>query len=128
MPEDGEFPRAIADRGDALLLLYPHNEGRIYDRAANVLSYSPYYFQVEETRLCIKIVEEQKEKQRKARKNGAAYLLSLPQLQDLSFRKPHKPGMGKTMTVLVKDNYIQTDDNGIVDMSKTIKLLKRLDV
>ncbi|MGG3449273.1 hypothetical protein [Domibacillus aminovorans] len=91
-------------------------------------SNSPYYFQVEETRLCIKIVEEQKEKQRKARKNGAAYLLSLPQLQDLSFRKPDKPRMGKTMTVLVKDNYIQTDDNGIVDMSKTIKLLKRLDV
>lgn len=91
-------------------------------------SNSPYYFQIEETRLCIKIVEEQKEKQRTAREKGMASLLHLPLLQELSFRKPHKSGLGKTMTVLVKDDYVQTDDHRIVNMPKTIELLKRLNI
>ncbi|OLN21998.1 hypothetical protein BTO30_11740 [Domibacillus antri] len=76
----------------------------------------------------MKFVEEQKGKQRTPRKNAVEFLLSLPQVNALSFWKPSRAGIGKTMTVLVTDDYLQIDKKGMIDIQKTIELLKELSV
>lgn len=43
---------------------------------------------------------------------------------NLKLEKPAKMGIGKTMTIAQRKNYIQTDGDGIVDIKLTIEELR----
>jgi hypothetical protein len=85
------------------------------------------YFQLEQSRLCIKLAEPDPLRQREARMKTFARLLEQPAVKDLSFEKPGRPQNGKTMTIMVKNDYLQTNEDGTVNVEATIHLLKEVE-
>lgn len=85
------------------------------------------YFQLEEKRLCIKIVERDKLQQRDSRLKASAHLLKQPSIEALSFQKPAQSKNGQTMTVMVKSDYMQLNQDGILDVQATVEMLKEIE-
>ncbi|MCP3761705.1 PD-(D/E)XK nuclease family protein [Domibacillus sp. A3M-37] len=85
------------------------------------------YFQLEEKRLCIKIVERDKLQQRDSRLKASAHLLKQPSIEALSFQKPARSKNGQTMTVMVKSDYVQLNQDGILDVQATVEMLKEIE-
>ncbi|MCI2253392.1 PD-(D/E)XK nuclease family protein [Domibacillus sp. PGB-M46] len=85
------------------------------------------YFQLEQSRLCIKLAEPDPLRQREARMKTFARLLEQPAVKDLAFEKPGRPQNGKTMTIMVKNDYLQTNEDGTINVEATIHLLKEVE-
>lgn len=84
-----------------------------------------YYFQLEQDRLCVKVVAEEDEDKRKLRNDAMDEILLRSDEEGLSLRKPARVMSGRTMTIAEKHDYIVTDEAGIVDMGLTVAELKK---
>lgn len=84
------------------------------------------YFQLEEKRFCIKIVEPEEEKQTESRLQAFGKLLEQESVIHSAFAKPKKAGKGVVMTLMTDDRYIRTDEQGMVDVAGTIQYIKEM--
>jgi hypothetical protein len=84
-----------------------------------------YYLQLEQHLLCVKIesvdVQDLKELRTKEMEN----VLLESEERGLLLQKPTRMGIGKTMTIAQRPDYIQTNENGLVDLDRTIEELKK---
>lgn len=84
-----------------------------------------FYYQLEQQRLCVKIEAAEGEKRRILRNNAMKEILEKSEVCDLLLQKPSKMGSGKTMTIAERASYIYTNDDGLIDIKRTIKELKK---
>lgn len=84
-----------------------------------------YYYQLEQQRLCVKIVAAEKESRRDLRNHAMKEILEKSERYSLSLQRPSKMGSGKTMTIAERTNYIYKNDDGLVDIKRTIEELKK---
>ncbi|TSI08307.1 PD-(D/E)XK nuclease family protein [Lysinibacillus sp. BW-2-10] len=84
-----------------------------------------YYLQLEQTKLCIKIDATNAENKAKVRNEAMEKVLSESKEQDLFLQRPARLGNGRTMTIAQRMDYIQTTEDGLIDMEKTIAELKK---
>ncbi|PIR00224.1 MAG: hypothetical protein COV66_07705 [Nitrospinae bacterium CG11_big_fil_rev_8_21_14_0_20_45_15] len=87
------------------------------------------YIQLEENSLCFKIfVNEKNEDKRKLlRQQWNEKLITEGEKQSLQLTKPYRFGYGRTMTVAVLDqpDFRRTNNDGTLNLNKTIELLKK---
>ncbi|MFC6603898.1 hypothetical protein ACFQDF_24135 [Ectobacillus funiculus] len=83
------------------------------------------YLQLEHEKLCFKIKVSDKEKRVKLRFDWCQKMLGSCSEYKLPFKKPKRFGNGTYMTVAVLNNYIVTDENGIIDIEGTIQTLRK---
>lgn len=84
-----------------------------------------YYLQLEQERLCVKIVAEDGENRVELRNRVLEEIRIDSEARGLSLQKPSKMGNGKTMTIAKRMKYIQTKEDGTVDIKRTIEELKK---
>ncbi|MFJ7726531.1 PD-(D/E)XK nuclease family protein [Neobacillus sp. NPDC097160] len=84
-----------------------------------------YYLQLEQKRLCVKIKAEEGGKNRELGMKRMKEILLASKKHNLSLQKPAKMSSGKTMTIAQRLEYIQTNDDGTVDIKRTIDELKK---
>ncbi|MBW8349604.1 PD-(D/E)XK nuclease family protein [Bacillus sp. IITD106] len=84
-----------------------------------------YYFQLEENKLCVKVVAKEGENRRELRERTMKEILLRSDKEGFSLQKPAHTGSGKTMTVTEKLDYIVMNDAGLIDIKSTIEGLKR---
>jgi hypothetical protein len=63
---------------------------------------------------------------RKDRKKETEKVLLESKEHGLFLQKPTRMGNGKTMTIALRTDYIQTKEKGLVDLTKTIGELKNV--
>ncbi|MFD0050305.1 PD-(D/E)XK nuclease family protein [Actinomycetes bacterium NPDC127524] len=86
-----------------------------------------HYIQLEEHRLCVKVVAAEGEDRRRLRSESMKEILELSQQKGLPLIKPPRLGNGATMTVAVMDSYIVTED-GTLKLDETVERLKKIDL
>lgn len=84
-----------------------------------------YYLQLEQAKLCVKINATHAENKAEARNEAMAKVLEESTIQGLSLQRPPRLGHGNTMTIAQRTDYIQRDENGLVDIDRTIAELKK---
>ncbi|MUK87681.1 hypothetical protein GMD78_04605 [Ornithinibacillus sp. L9] len=84
-----------------------------------------YYLQLEQEKLCVKVMVKEDENTREVRQEAVKEVLEQSNVYQLGLQKPARLGTGKTMTIAERKGYIQVDPHGIVDIERTIKELKR---
>ncbi|MBP1971731.1 hypothetical protein J2Z83_003886 [Virgibacillus natechei] len=84
-----------------------------------------WYLQLEQDKLCIKIKIEGEANKRARRQAAMKEVLRESNEQNLKLQKPARLGNGKTMTIAQRKDYIQTNEEGIIDLKRTIEELKR---
>jgi len=84
-----------------------------------------YYLQLEQQRLCVKIKAKEGENRRELRVKEMKKILSESEKHGLLLQKPAKTRSGKTMTIAQRTDYIQTKEDGTVDIGRTIAELKK---
>ncbi|MBP0725157.1 PD-(D/E)XK nuclease family protein [Bacillus sp. RG28] len=84
-----------------------------------------YYLQLEQLRLCVKITAKEDENKQELRTMAMKEVLLEAEKRNLSLQKPAIMRNGKTMTIAQRQDYIQTNDDGTVDMQRTILELKK---
>ncbi|WP_050183931.1 PD-(D/E)XK nuclease family protein [Domibacillus robiginosus] len=85
------------------------------------------YFQIEQSRLCIKLAEPDPLRQREARMKAFTRLIQEDDIKELFFQKPVRYQNGKIMTIMVKTDYLQMKEDGGLDIQNTVRLLKEID-
>ncbi|MEC1894865.1 MAG: PD-(D/E)XK nuclease family protein [Bacillota bacterium] len=85
----------------------------------------PYFLQLEQQRLCVKISPEEGEDKRSVRKEAMKAILLESDKHGLNLHKPARTRVGKVMTIAQRLDYIQLNSDGTVDSKRTIDLLKR---
>jgi len=84
-----------------------------------------YYLQLEQTKLCFKIIPKDPNNARKIRDKYRKLLYSNAKENGIEIKQNGR--VGKSMTVaILKNSYIAADENGIVDMPETIQLLTKV--
>lgn len=83
----------------------------------------PYYIQLEQEVLCVKIRVTDKQEEREIRKLESEKILRESEERGLHLKKPKKLGAGKTITLAQRNDYIQTAEKGIVDIRRTVEEL-----
>jgi hypothetical protein len=84
-----------------------------------------YYLQLEQQLLCVKIEAGDVKELREFRTKEMEIVLLESEKHGLCLQKPTRMGTGKTMTIAQRLDYIQTNENGLVDLGKTIEELKK---
>jgi len=84
-----------------------------------------YYVQLEQEVLCVKLEVDDKQNGRELCKLESEKILKESEERNLHLKKPKKLGVGKTITLAKRDDYIQKDEKGIVDLRKTIEELRK---
>ncbi|UII55652.1 PD-(D/E)XK nuclease family protein [Cytobacillus spongiae] len=84
-----------------------------------------YYLQLEQEKLCVKIVVEVESKRREIRNSQMEMVLRESSEQNLQLKRPAKLGKGKVMTIAHRDDYLQEAADGTVDLAKTLKELNK---
>lgn len=87
-----------------------------------------FYLQLEQQLLCVKIEAEDVPNLREFRNKEMASVLLESEKHGLNLKKPSRLSTGKTMTIAQKANYIRTQENGLIDMDKTIEELKKFEL
>ena len=82
------------------------------------------YIQLEHEKLCFKIEVENEKERRKLREDWSKKILNHCYQYDLDCKKPDRFGNGRFMTIAVLAEYRVTDINGIIDIEKTVEILK----
>ncbi|RST77486.1 hypothetical protein D4T97_003105 [Siminovitchia acidinfaciens] len=85
-----------------------------------------HYYQLEQQKLCVKVVAADDEDKRELRYQVMEEILLRSDKEGLSLQKPARVMSGRTMTVAERHDYILTDAAGFVDMELTIAELKKL--
>lgn len=84
-----------------------------------------YYLQLEQKLLCVKIEANAVQDLKEYRKKEMEKVLLESKEHGLFLQKPTRMSNGKTMTIAQRTDYIQTKENGLVDLDKTIGELKK---
>ncbi|MFJ7970248.1 PD-(D/E)XK nuclease family protein [Psychrobacillus sp. NPDC096389] len=84
-----------------------------------------YYMQLEQEKLCLKIVVEDGENRQKLREEAIREILYESELNSLRLKKPTRLGTGKTMTIAQRTDYIQLNLDETVNIQRTIDELKK---
>ncbi|SDM57163.1 PD-(D/E)XK nuclease family protein [Sediminibacillus halophilus] len=84
-----------------------------------------YYMQLEQENLCIKVVAREGEKRSKLRTEALNDILEKSEKRGLQLERPTRLGNGKTMTIAQRTAYIQLNEDGTVNIKRTIEQLKR---
>lgn len=84
-----------------------------------------FYMQLEQNRLCVKITAKEEENRSALRENAIKDKLDISAKRNLHLKKPGRTRRGKTMTVAERQDYIVTNAEGLIDISKTIEELKK---
>jgi hypothetical protein len=84
-----------------------------------------YYLQLEQQLLCVKIEAEGVQDLKEFQTEEMVNVLLESEDQGLHLQKPTRMSTGKTMTIAHRPNYIQTKENGLLDLDKTIEELKK---
>ncbi len=84
------------------------------------------YLQLEEDKLCFKIWVKNKEERYSLRQKWSRVVMAenLDQKFGLDLNRPKRFGSGEYMTICLVENYRQVSDNGLIDMNKTLEVLK----
>ncbi|MFD1706930.1 PD-(D/E)XK nuclease family protein [Siminovitchia sediminis] len=85
-----------------------------------------YYYQLEQRKLCVKVVAKEEENKRELRNEIMKKILERSAEEDLHLKKPARVRNGRTMTVAERQDYIVTNEAGLVDLASTIAELKKL--
>lgn len=86
-----------------------------------------HYLQLEQERLCFKICTDIKERQSEFKYKYHDLFVSRSQNSDIRLIKPSRLRSGSYMTVAILDaEYRICNENGIIDMGKTVEFLKRV--
>ena len=84
------------------------------------------YLQLEENKLCFRIEVKDKSKQSSFRNSWCKMLINSEEKFGLNIYRPSRLGKGTWMTAAILDSdYRQTDEDGKLDMEKTITLLRK---
>ncbi|NEU30240.1 PD-(D/E)XK nuclease family protein [bacterium LRH843] len=83
------------------------------------------YMQLEQQKLTVKLVTEDIENKHECIKSTLTEILAESEKRQLYLKKPAKIRLGNTMTIAVRENYIQTNEDGTVNMERTIEELKK---
>lgn len=83
-----------------------------------------YKLQIEEDKLCLKIIVNNQENDKKYRSAYYNNYLKVFKNNNLDFEKPSRFGSGKHMTILKTKKYLITESNGVLNFEKTIENLK----
>jgi hypothetical protein len=84
------------------------------------------YLQLEQEQLCFKIMVEDKAQQAAAWNEWHRLLMAESQDAELRLRRPRRRKNGTWMTVAVLDGqYRQADESGVLDLDRTVTLLKK---
>lgn len=86
-----------------------------------------YYLQLEEQSLCVKIEALDREDIRTFRDQEMVSVLEESNQRGLLVQKPSRIGLGKTMSIAHRPDYIQTTEKGLIDIKGTIAELKKWD-
>ncbi|WP_027186275.1 PD-(D/E)XK nuclease family protein [Desulfovibrio inopinatus] len=103
-----------------------HGWGYIANPNGGFMSYWLHYgenlhISLQEKALCIKILENNKEKRSETRKQWYDIVSETAKNSSLCYSKPARFGSGSYMTVVTRDNgYIFVDEDGIINLEKTI--------
>lgn len=84
-----------------------------------------YYMQLEQERLCVKVTAGEEENRSELRIKAIKEILEISETRNLHLNKPARTRNGNTMTVAERKDYIVTDAEGFLDLSKTIEELKK---
>ncbi|VEF46917.1 Uncharacterised protein [Bacillus freudenreichii] len=84
-----------------------------------------YYYQLEQQKLCVKVVAADDDNKRELRNQVMDEILLRSDKEGLSLQKPARVMSGRTMTVAERHDYIATDAEGLVNMDLTIGKLKK---
>lgn len=87
-----------------------------------------YYLQLEQQVLCVKVEAEDVQDLKEFRNKEMASVLFESEKYGLNLKKPERLSTGKTMTIARKANYIHTQENGLIDMDRTIEELKKFEL
>ena len=87
-------------------------------------SNSKQYIQLEHEKLCFKIEVEDKDKRTELREAWSKKILNHCNQYNLECKRPERFGNGRFMTVAVLADYRVVDEKGIIDMEKTVEILK----
>lgn len=90
-------------------------------------SFAPYLLQLQQKRLCVKLkaTEEEGRVSLPAAKDALKGILEKSAESSLQLRKPSRLGIGKTVTVAERNDYLYTKSDGTIDLERTIEELKR---
>jgi hypothetical protein len=83
------------------------------------------YLLLKEDQLCFKIHVPEKGDQVAAWQAWHDVLMAESRNSGLALQRPARRGRGKNMTVAVLDNYLQADGEGVLDLDRTVVLLRR---
>ncbi|MFD2044758.1 PD-(D/E)XK nuclease family protein [Ornithinibacillus salinisoli] len=83
------------------------------------------YLQLEQDRLCVKIRVEEDENKREVREVAVKRILSNSKKHGLQLQRPTRLGNGKTMTIAERKDYLRLDEDGFIDIERTVAELKR---
>jgi hypothetical protein len=83
------------------------------------------YLLLKENQLCLKIYLPEGADQALKWQTWHEALMAESPKSGLPLRRPTRRGRGKNLTVAVLDNYLQVDDRGILDLDRTVSLLRR---
>lgn len=83
------------------------------------------YIQLEQQVLCVKVEAKDVQDLKEFRNKEMESTLLKSKKQGLLLQKPSKLSTGKTMTIAFRPDYLQTRELGLIDMDKTIEVLKK---
>lgn len=106
---------------------YVHNQsGGFWAYWWKSLALNPSYFlQLEQDLLCVKVKAAEGENKRELRKQALKEIKEESMKHGLLLQKPSKMGIGKTMTIAQRANYIQINEDGTVNIERTIEELRK---
>ncbi|PAD38485.1 PD-(D/E)XK nuclease family protein [Terribacillus sp. 7520-G] len=87
-----------------------------------------YYLQLEQQVLRVKIEAEDVRDLKEFRNREMESILLVSEEHGLLLQKPSRLSIGKTMSIAQRPDYIQTQENGLIDMDKTIEELKKFEM
>jgi hypothetical protein len=86
-----------------------------------------YYLQLEKQVLTVKLEAEDGVDLRELSRAELLKVLEESKQRNLHVQKPARMRTGKTMTIAMRPDYLQTTEDGLVDLKKTIEELKKWD-
>ncbi|SES09904.1 PD-(D/E)XK nuclease superfamily protein [Gracilibacillus ureilyticus] len=84
-----------------------------------------YYFQLEEEKLCVKIIAKEGENRKELRNAAMKEVLDESKRHDLQLERPARLGNGKTMTIAQRTDYLQLNNDGTLDLERTLEQLRK---
>lgn len=84
-----------------------------------------YYLQLEQGKLCVKIVANEGGNRRETRDAAINEILYESEQRSLQLEKPARLGSGKTMTIAQRTDYIQLNEDETVNIKRTVDELKK---